>query len=106
MNDNCAWVILVILVIGLVSFPEMSRKRKIKSHTDWGWAFSRAVTKKEIRLDMNKEMVLLSWGNPSSVDSIEITQDGRSERWVYGKKRNKAKYVYFSKGKVYKIFYS
>ena len=83
---------------------ELERRRAIKSYLgEWGVDICKAVYMRKVMLDMNQDMVLMSWGKPIEIDQKSINSKSVKERWVYGIKRKNASYVYFSNGKVTKI---
>jgi hypothetical protein len=83
---------------------ENARKAAIQNHAaEWGADICQTLINKNIRVDMTEEMVRLAWNNPSYVDDVEITKNGKRERWVYGTPRRGANYVWFKNSVVTKI---
>lgn len=99
--------ILISLVLGgfyLTTLPEKRRREAIQAHwDDWGAYFCMCAFRKQLCLDMTEEMVLLAWGRPNRIETKEITRKARKIRWIYGKPRKGASYIWFTNGKVSKI---
>lgn len=105
-------VIIGAFVFGLFMFityleqkkKEEKRRIEINRHRDeWGYDICQMLIKKEIAIDMNEEMVRLSWGKPTTIEQKELTKTGQKTRWIYGVPRHGAKYIWFKNGIVTKI---
>src|SRR5689334_15740641 len=87
----------------LEELAEKARQREerrkaavLKNRVTWGDEVCKAIIAKKVAPHMTPEMVILAWGEPSSIDQKEITARGKTkERWVYGTPRRGANYVYF-----------
>lgn len=92
-------------------FKERDKKRKEQERTEailarrhrWSEETCKLLLEKRIRLGMTQEMVSLAWGKPPYVDQEETTAKSKKERWVYGRPRVNARYVWFKNGRVSKI---
>ena len=81
-----------------------SRVKNIsKKINDWGKDICISLFKKEIAIDYTDEMVLYSWGKPTTIDNQEVTSKSQKYRWIYGVPRQGASYVWFKDDKVNKI---
>ena len=69
----------------------------------WGDEICDHLINRWVGLGMTEEMLRLSWGSPTYIDSKEFSSKGSACRWVYGIPRRGAKYVWFKNGKVQKI---
>ena len=101
-NDVKLWLIGIGLIVFGVGGPafairrEAKRKAAIRAKEGvWGKSTCESLIAREIELDMTQE--------PNNIDEKEITQRGTRERWVYGRPRKGANYVWFTNGKVSKI---
>jgi hypothetical protein len=67
--------------------------------TRWPEDLKIELAKKNIRLDMTKDMVLAAWGKPNDINRT-VTANGTREQWVYGSygSRYKPKFLYFENG--------
>ena len=105
----CGVVIIAGIVLGYLSYlgekkKEAERKEKINGYRDeWGDEICNSLLAKRIAIDMNENMVRLSWGSPTTVETKEILKSGVKKRWIYGVPRRGAKYVWFKNGIVTKI---
>lgn len=81
------------------------RKRRIMQYRDaWGEDVCEDIWRRRIGANMLALQVRLAWGEPRYIDKRETTASGiQRERWVYGKARKNARYVYFKNGLVDKI---
>jgi hypothetical protein len=109
-NDGGLWLTgLVFLAPGVAWFgwgviQENKRKQMIElRRSEWGDEICSKLLSKKIAPEMSSDMVKLGWGSPSKVDERETTKNGVKERWVYGRPRRGANYVWFTNGKVSKI---
>jgi hypothetical protein len=66
--------------------------RKLCPHSPEIWV---QIETKTISIGMNREQVLLSWGEPRDIKTT-VTADGRREQWIYGDDR----FVYVTNGVV------
>ena len=107
-------LIALILIFGLIGFPiwiwwrnrqrEKQRQDAILEYwDDWGAEICTSLVNKQVGIDMTQKMVVLAWGQPSYADQREVTKKGEKIRWVYGKPRRDASYVWFTDNKVTKI---
>lgn len=81
-----------------------SRTREImKLHGQWGTGTCQRVLQKKIAIRDSKTMVLLAFGEPSSVDQKVTTANDESFRWIYGTPRHGARYIWFRNGLVTKM---
>jgi hypothetical protein len=100
--------ITTCLGAGLLITPvylERKRATFIRSHSSqWGADVCERLVARRIETGMTKEMVSLSLGTPSDLDEREVLQDGtRKERWIYGRKRHGAAYIWFKGDQVVKL---
>lgn len=102
---------LVMFLFGLIGpatvgherLRENKRREAIRARAgEWGSQTCEALVAKRIGIDMTQEMVLLAWGTPDYVDEKETTKKSARERWVYGRPRRGARYIWFADGKVSK----
>lgn len=61
--------------------------------TSWPLETIELIKAKKIRLGMDQEQSLVSWGDPSKINRT-VTVDGTSEQYVYGRHQ----YLYFTNG--------
>lgn len=89
----------------MIQRHEKERQAKILAKRgQWSDGQIQSALNKKISAGMTEEMVLLAWGQPANIDKREITKSGlNKERWVYGRPRKGASYVYFSDGEVQKV---
>lgn len=79
-------------------------KNAIKAHeSEWGTDICNQLLDKTIDVGMTWQMVALGWGKPNITRKMERTETRRKVRWVYGRPRVNARYVWFTNGKVTKI---
>jgi hypothetical protein len=72
--------------------PEFKKAAKIKRETGWDEDVCLLVSKGKIKLGMNKEQVVKSWGRPEDINRTTYAF-GVHEQWVY-----EYNYVYFENG--------
>ena len=101
-------VIIFALIVALVFYSNLraakERVDEILTHqSDWGSDVCNNLIDRIIELNMTDEMVKLSLGKPSIIDSVETSAKGTKFRWVYGTPRKDANYIWFKDGKVIKI---
>jgi hypothetical protein len=104
---------LGIVIIGILLFyswhlaekkKEAERQANInRRREEWGHKICDMLIDKKIAIDMNEQMVRLSWGDPATIETKEILQSGVKTRWIYGVPRRGAKYIWFKNGIVTKI---
>lgn len=96
-------VIAVILAINAV-INERRRKELIRNNVSlWGQDVCDALLAKRVRIGMTPEMVMLAWGKPSKIDEKETTAKSEKYRYVYGRPRKGANYIWFKNGVVSKL---
>jgi hypothetical protein len=97
---------LALLLTALIWFiRSRARRRRIMHFRDaWGEDMCEEIWRRRIGAGMLMLQVQLAWGAPRYIDKREVTASGiHRERWVYGKARKNARYVYFKDGLVDKI---
>jgi hypothetical protein len=73
-----------------IFLAEQADKYKVKfGASNWN-----TILQGKVSIGMNKEMCLLSWGEPETINET-ITASGKSEQWVYSEN-----YLYFENGKL------
>lgn len=110
-RDNATlWGVAAVFLVGggflIWAEVQANRRRRaaIMAHAgEWGAQIIEAILARRLAIDMNTDMVQLSWGRPNYVDEKEVTSKSTKERWVYGQPRRGARYVWFANGKVTKI---
>ncbi|MBI3240840.1 MAG: hypothetical protein HYZ49_00905 [Chloroflexi bacterium] len=96
--------LLVVVFLAMRIIRSRQRATRIKDiESKFGTEFAALIRKKQIAVGMTKEMVALSWGNPTVVDDKEVTAENIKERWVYGAQRGNQRYVWFTSDKVTRI---
>lgn len=61
--------------------------------SDWSTSVIEAIKNKRVFIGMNREQVVLSWGEPTN-KNLTVTGKGTKEQWVYGI----GDYLYFRNG--------
>jgi hypothetical protein len=88
----------------LAALRKEQYRNEVMSHAaEWGEDVCLKILAGKIGIDMNEDMVRLAWGEPSHTDQHEVTKTTEKIRWVYGRPRKGANYVWFKNGKVTKI---
>ena len=98
--------IVIALVIWVVvkQYSDSKRKASIMARkNEWGESVCETILNKRITIGMNEEMVTLAWGRPAKVETKEVSASGQKIRWVYGRPRKGANYIWFTNGRVSKI---
>lgn len=111
MDDNTCWriqIILSLLVGGAYivrAIVEANRRMDaIFAHrNDWGWDICTKLEKRKITQGMTEEMVELSLGTPTTIETKEITPTGDVTLWFYGERGLLRHTVWFTNGVVTKI---
>jgi hypothetical protein len=76
----------------------------IMSHyRDWGQDNCQRLLQQRIEPGMTDQMILASYGNPPVIDEKESTAKDQRYRYVYGRPRRDATYIWFKNGVVIKI---
>ena len=70
---------------------------------EWGDKVVDMLLKRQMDVGMTSEMVLLSWGKPDTVENIKKTSSGQVIRFVYGKPRQGATYIYLQDNRITRI---
>jgi hypothetical protein len=84
---------------------ERSRRIDIWAMRDqWSEAVCLLLDSRQVTPGMTAEMVKASLGEPSGIDQQQITgTGGKTERWIYGKAFQYAKYIHFTDSRVSKV---
>lgn len=113
--DSTGYIIVIIVILAAffvflylnsqdTKKREEERRAQILAHNgQWSAEIIQLLIDKKIAVSMTQEMVLLSWGKPSTIDQKEITAKSNKIRWIYGTPRQGARYVWFADAKVTKI---
>jgi hypothetical protein len=72
----------------------------LKEHPDTPGRIARAMERDDVVDGMNKEQVIVTWGEPNSRSSIE--REEADTRWIYGTLTNRD-YVYFDNDVVVEV---
>ena len=97
-EEMCQWL------IRMGFNPSNRHVLGIMQHVDeWKSENCKDLLQRKISLGMTDEMVRLSLGEPTSIDSTEINVRGKKFRWIYGIPRKGAAYIWFKDGVVTKV---
>lgn len=97
-NDMCQWMIdNHINPYKPTTITIMSRYR------DWGPDNCQRLLQQRIEAGMTDEMVIAAYGVPPVIDERETTAKDEKYRYVYGRPRRDATYIWFKNGVVIRI---
>ena len=82
--------------VPFLSDEDRRRREFVDKNPSIGKTFATDIMNGRIRIGMNKEMVIASWGRPKDINRT-VTAHSVSEQWIYGTLRNRI-YVYFRDG--------
>ena len=72
-------------------------------YRDWGRDNCQRLLQQKVEVGMTDEMVKAAYGNPPVIDERETTAKDERYRYVYGRPRRDATYIWFKNGAVTKI---
>lgn len=110
VETKLIWFVPVI-IIGIMVLKwfwkkqaEENRVARILAHQgEWGTDTCQQLIQEKICIGMTDDMVMMSFGKPTSIDSKELSTRDEKSRWIYGVPRKGATYIWFKNGKVTKI---
>lgn len=70
---------------------------------EWGQDDCLALLQRRLSTGMSDEMIRASLGDPPTIDMQDISEKVKKYRWVYGKPRVNAVYIWFKDDKVTRI---
>ena len=75
----------------------------MNQYREWGADNCQRLLQQRVEAGMSDEMVRAAYGNPPVIDERESTARDERYRYVYGRPRRDATYVWFKNGVVTKI---
>jgi hypothetical protein len=97
-NDMCQW-----MIANKINPYKPSTINIMNRYRDWGQDNCQRLLQQKVEAGMTDEMVKTAYGNPPVIDEKESTAKDERYRYVYGRPRRDATYVWFKNGVVTKI---
>ncbi len=97
-NEMCQW-----MVDEGINPYKPSTINIMNHHRDWGQDNCQRLLQQRIEPGMTDQMILAAYGNPPVIDEKESTAKDQRYRYVYGRPRRDATYIWFKNGVVTKI---
>ncbi len=97
-NEMCQW-----MVDNRINPYKPSTINIMNHYRDWGQDNCQRLLQQRIEPGMTDQMILAAYGNPPVIDEKESTARDERYRYVYGRPRRDATYIWFKNGVVIKI---
>jgi hypothetical protein len=97
-NDMCQW-----MIANRINPYKPSTINIMNRYRDWGRDNCQRLLQQKIEAGMTAEMVETAYGKPPVIDERESTAKDERYRYVYGRPRRDATYIWFKNGVVTKI---
>jgi hypothetical protein len=97
-NDMCQW-----MIANRINPHKPATINIMNRYHDWGRDNCQRLLQQKIEAGMTADMVEASYGKPPVIDERESTAKDERYRYVYGRPRRDATYVWFKNGVVTKI---
>lgn len=97
-DDMCQW-----MIDHRINPHKPATMNVMNKYPEWGRDVCQSLLLQKIEVGMTDEMVTFALGNPPIIDEKETTATDQRYRYVYGRPRRDATYVWFKNGVVTKI---
>jgi len=97
-NDMCQW-----MIDNRINPYKPSTISIMNRYSDWGRENCQRLLQERIEPGMTDQMVIAAYGNPPIVDEKESTAKDQRYRFVYGRPRRDATYIWFKNELVIRI---
>jgi hypothetical protein len=97
-NEMCQW-----MIDNRINPYKPSTISIMNRYRDWGQDNCQRLLQQRIEPGMTDQMVVAAYGNPPVIDERESTARDERYRYVYGRPRRDATYIWFKNGVVTKI---
>lgn len=97
-NDMCQW-----MIDNRINPHKPATMDIMNKYSQWGKDNCQRLLQQKIEVGMSDEMVQAAYGKPPIVDEKETTARDEKYRFVYGRPRRDATYIWFKNGVVTKI---
>ena len=97
-NEMCQW-----MIDNRINPYKPSTINIMSHYRDWGQDNCQCLLQQRIEPGMTDQMILAAYGNPPLIDEKESTAKDQRYRYVYGRPRRDATYIWFKNGVVVKI---
>jgi hypothetical protein len=97
-NEMCQW-----MIHNRINPYKPSTINIMSHYRDWGQDNCQHLLQQRIEPGMTDQMILAAYGNPPVIDEKESTAKDQRYRYVYGRPRRDATYIWFKNGVVIKI---
>jgi hypothetical protein len=97
-DDMCQW-----MIANKINPYKPTTINIMNRYRDWGRDNCQRLLQQRIEAGMTDEMVQAAYGNPPVIDERESTAKDERYRYVYGRPRRDATYIWFKNGVVTKI---
>lgn len=97
-NEMCQW-----MIDNRVNPYKPSAINIMNRYRDWGGDNCQRLLQQKIEPGMTDEMIIAAYGNPPVIDERETTAKDERYRYVYGRPRRDATYIWFKNGVVTRI---
>jgi hypothetical protein len=97
-DEMCQW-----MIANKINPHKPATINIMNRYRDWGRDNCQRLLQQRIEAGMTDEMVQAAYGNPPVIDERESTAKDERYRYVYGRPRRDATYIWFKNGVVTKI---
>jgi cbb3-type cytochrome oxidase subunit 3 len=97
-NEMCQW-----MIANKINPHKPATMNIMNKYHDWGRDNCQRLLQQKIEAGMTAEMVEAAYGKPPVIDERESTAKDERYRYVYGRPRRDATYVWFKNGVVTRI---
>jgi hypothetical protein len=97
-NDMCQW-----MIDNNINPYKPSTINIMNRYPDWGRDNCQRLLQQRIEPGMTDQMIIAAYGNPPVIDERETTAKDERYRYVYGRPRRGATYIWFKNSVVTKI---
>ena len=97
-TDMCQW-----MIDNRINPHKPASMNIMNKYREWGQDNCQHLLQQKIEVGMTAEMVEAAYGNPPIIDEKETTAKDERYRYVYGRPRRDATYIWFKNGVVMRI---
>jgi len=97
-DEMCQW-----MIDNQINPHKPATMNVMNKYAEWGKDNCQRLLQQKIEIGMTNEMVTFALGNPPIIDEKETTATDQRYRYVYGRPRRDATYIWFKNGVVTRI---